>query len=294
MIKTFVALALVSCLFLASCSKDETALSFTDQLTMDLATIDSYLASNGISAKQDSSNFIRYNVTSEGTGIKPALPDSIRVNYSLRLLSGQQIEKTAAPATFFLGYLIPGWQVGLPLIAQGSKFSLYVPSGLAYGSTGKGSIPANSNLVFDIELIKVIPEYKAQLKKDEAIIDAYLAVNNITKSVRDATGLRYVIDPQGGGVTPSLTDSVVVKYKGKILSSGVTFDESSVPKEFLLSKTVAAWKVGLPFLKQGGKMTLYVPSGVGYGAYGTTETPVPIPPATNLIYDIELIRVKKN
>jgi FKBP-type peptidyl-prolyl cis-trans isomerase FkpA len=54
-----------------------------------------------------------------------------------------------------LGQLIVGWQKGLPLISSGGKITLYIPPSLGYGSAAAGSIPANSILIFDIELISV-------------------------------------------------------------------------------------------------------------------------------------------
>lgn len=273
-----------------SCSTQDVPISYQDQLNKDLATIDSYLATNGITAQTDPDGYgLRYVVNTQGTGIKPVLIDSIKVNYTLKYLSsGQEIQKTPMPFTFLLTNLIPAWQIAFPLFAEGTKATLYVPSGLAYGTNQISSIPPNSNLIFDVELVKVIPDYVTQLKKDVATIDALLTSGSITAQ-KDASGLRYVVTADGAGVTPSLADSVKVIYTGKILSSGVVFDQSSTGAKFSMAKVVPAWRIAFPLFKQGTRATLYVPSGLGYGAYGTTG----VPAATNLLYDIELVRVIK-
>ena len=63
---------------------------------------------------------------------------------------------TGAPIQFILGQVIPGWQLGLPLIQKGGVIRLIIPSSLAYGCTGSGSIPGDSVLYFEVELVDVI------------------------------------------------------------------------------------------------------------------------------------------
>ncbi|HAD33478.1 MAG TPA: FKBP-type peptidylprolyl isomerase, partial [Chitinophagaceae bacterium] len=55
--------------------------------------------------------------------------------------------------SFGLDGLIVGWQEGIPLIGAGGKIKLYLPPSLAYGSNANGNIPANSSLIFDIDLL---------------------------------------------------------------------------------------------------------------------------------------------
>ena len=96
-------------------------------------------------------------VVGEGAEVKAG--DTVTVNYTGALAnSGVIFESsldTGQPATFGLSQVIKGWTEGLPGMKIGGKRRLLIPSSLAYGAHAQGSIPANSDLVFDIDLIKI-------------------------------------------------------------------------------------------------------------------------------------------
>ena len=114
-------------------------------------------------AKNDSvvqtASGLQYMVLKEGTGAKPGPTDEVTVHYTGRLLDGTVFDSSVErgePATFPLNGVIPGWTEGLQLMSEGSKFRLFIPSELAYGSKGAGDkILPNATLIFDVELIKV-------------------------------------------------------------------------------------------------------------------------------------------
>ena len=127
------------------------------RLASDIAAIDAYLSSNGIVAQTEPSG-TRYVITTTGTGVTPCLENRVTVNYVGKLLSsGNQFDasKPNEPLTFTLSGLILGWQLVMPLVPVGSKVTLYIPSGYGYGSTvaANGKIPANSNLIFEIDFV---------------------------------------------------------------------------------------------------------------------------------------------
>ena len=132
----------------ASCSKDE------DQAIVDQRIIEQYLQDNNINAQEHPSG-LYYLIDTPGTGGHPDIMDSVEVRYKGYLTNGFIFDQTPSGQTskFPLMNLIEGWQVGIPLLQKDGKGTLYLPSGLGYGSNSNAVIPANSVLIFDIELI---------------------------------------------------------------------------------------------------------------------------------------------
>jgi FKBP-type peptidyl-prolyl cis-trans isomerase FklB len=102
---------------------------------------------------------LQYEVLSSGTGAMPTREDTIRAHYHGTLIDGSVFDSSyerGQPAEFPVGGVIAGWTEALQLMNAGSKWRLYVPSDLAYGEQGVGSIPPHSVLVFDVELLDVL------------------------------------------------------------------------------------------------------------------------------------------
>lgn len=143
------------------------------------------------------------------------------------------------------------------------------------------------------ECTKAVPESElsgvdqTRLASDIITIDSYLAANSIV-ATEEPNGVRYVITKQGDGATPCLESTISVTYSGK-LYSGTVFDSSSTPVSFPLERLIVGWKLVLPLLQTGTKVTLYIPSGYGYGPQGGANGA--IPSNANLIFDIELLAV---
>jgi len=119
----------------------------------EVAVLRTYLDTNNISAAEDSRGFF-YSISNPGSGTKPTICNAIQVNYTGKLTNGTVFDSTTGVA-FYLSQLIPGWQEGIPLIAPGGSITLYLPPSLGYGSSGSGSVPANSNLIFEITLTAI-------------------------------------------------------------------------------------------------------------------------------------------
>jgi len=149
-------------ILIAGCSKDDelgcdnvvnTSGVDQTQLTKDLTIIDAFLSENDISAIEHESG-LRYVVDIQGEGNSPEICGEVLVKYEGRLLANNSVFDSSNSAAFPLNNLILGWQVGFSQLKKGETATLYIPSGLAYGTSGAGSdIPANANLIFDVELI---------------------------------------------------------------------------------------------------------------------------------------------
>lgn len=101
---------------------------------------------------------LQYKVVKEGTGDKPKATDVVKVHYHGTLVDGTVFDSSVErgePAVFNVGGVIKGWTEALQLMPVGSKWTLYIPYDLAYGSQDRGKIPPFSTLVFDVELIGI-------------------------------------------------------------------------------------------------------------------------------------------
>ncbi|WP_282177567.1 FKBP-type peptidyl-prolyl cis-trans isomerase [Vibrio nereis] len=99
-----------------------------------------------------------YQVMTSTEGEMPKDTDTVQVHYKGTLTDGTQFDSSydrGEPATFPLNRVIPGWTEGVQLMPVGSKFKFVIPPELAYGEQDTPTIPANSTLVFEVELLKI-------------------------------------------------------------------------------------------------------------------------------------------
>jgi FKBP-type peptidyl-prolyl cis-trans isomerase FkpA len=115
-----------------------------------------FAAANGMTAIKHPSGMY-YQVIAQGSGPTPNLNSRVWVTYTGKHMDGTIFDQsTASPYSSYLNGLIEGWQIGLQLIQKGGHIKLIIPSSLAYGcSTTYSSMPPNSVLYFDIQLIDV-------------------------------------------------------------------------------------------------------------------------------------------
>src|SRR5690606_10894412 len=133
-----------------------------------------YISKNKLEPKKTDSG-LQYIVKEEGSGNKAVVGDTVVVNYTGSLVNGKVFDtnnvETAKkentfnpmrqyePIRFRVGHdpVIQGWTEGLQLLSKGSKATLLVPSSIGYGERGGGTIPPYAPLVFDVELVDIIP-----------------------------------------------------------------------------------------------------------------------------------------
>jgi len=146
------------CSVMLSCKKSDDC-NFTASGVVvppsELMSLQSYIAANHPGATLHGGGFY-YEILAAGTGtVTPEICSDVRVKYDGRLTNGSQFDSETVGITFTLGQLIPGWQRGILLIKSGGSINLYLPPSLGYGNNAVGTIPANSILVFNIQLLDV-------------------------------------------------------------------------------------------------------------------------------------------
>ncbi len=102
---------------------------------------------------------LQYEILKKGDGPKPTVADKVKCHYHGTLIDGRVFDSSVQrgePAVFGVSQVIPGWVEALQLMPVGSKWRLFIPSNLAYGEHGAGSIEPNSTLVFDVELLEIV------------------------------------------------------------------------------------------------------------------------------------------
>ena len=126
------------------------------QYQVDSTLIEDYLLTNDSIAEFDSTYGIFYHILEPGSDYHPSLTSVVTVQYKGMLLDSTTVfGQTEEDETvqFLLGNLISGWQIGLQKIGSEGKIILYLPSVYGYGESESESIPANSVLIFDIDLV---------------------------------------------------------------------------------------------------------------------------------------------
>lgn len=139
----------------------------------------------------------------------------------------------------------------------------------------------------------VIDFYKNADSAIESAKERELILQAIKKGITDTTGssngVIYKIITEGNGGPVSINDTLVVNYKGTLLN-GFVFDQTKdKPASFPLKRLIKGWQIGMLFCRQGGKIRLIIPSYLAYSIRNLGE----IPPNSPLIFDVEVLEIKK-
>ena len=213
----------------------------------------------------------------KGDAVRPKA--RVKVHYTGWLTNGTIFDSSLSdkkPLEAPLNRLIKGWQEGLPGLKVGGVRRLKIPPELAYGEKEQPGIPANSTLVFEVELLAV--ENKPMLPDLNA---------KEWKKVGDK-GLEIWDVKEGEGEAVKPNAKVTVHYTGW-LTNGKEFDSSvgGQPVTFGLNQVIAGWTQGIPGMKPGGIRRLKIPSELGYGKAGAGSD---IPPNATLVFEVQLIK----
>ncbi len=152
--KSILMLMAAMAMFFTACDKDDD--DAEKQARIDEQVIQDYLEANNINATRHESGMY-YLITDEGDGEHPTVNSTVEVFYEGYFTDGSIFDRTTgAPASFPLSNLITGWKIGIPLVKESGSITLFLPSALGYGETGSGSVPPNTVIIFDIDLVTII------------------------------------------------------------------------------------------------------------------------------------------
>ena len=226
---------------------------------------------------------LQYLEITPGTGAAPQPGEIITMNYSATLPDGTELANTFTknqPVKLVWGHknLIPGWEEGVGLMKVGTKAKLVIPPELAYGANGSGSIPPNTPLIIEVELLSAKP----------APVPVTVAPDQLTKT---ASGLQYYDITKGGGAEAVKNGNVTSDYSVWVKTdTGYNFvasSEGGAPLDFVVGrrdKVFPGWDEGVTGMKVGGKRQLIIPPELAMGTQGARD----IPPNATLVMEIGL------
>ncbi len=201
-----------------------------------------------LTCKTAAADGLTYTVIKAGKGDKPGADSKVKVNYKGMLTSdGSEFDKGEG-AEFKIGGVIPGFGQGLQLMQPGGSYRLCIPSKLGYGETGTGPIPANADLVFEVELLSfTTPPPKPVVPLAERACDK-----------TTASGLGYLAIKQGAGKSPTDADITLVDFITFDAKTGVTLEKRDWEK-IPLAQATAIFAEGLKMMQVGSSYTFCLP-----------------------------------
>lgn len=146
--KTALTLISLMLIMLSSCQTDGVP-------NKQVRNIEDYIDDNNLTLTTKTDEGLYYIKLSDGDGTSLSFGEDITVNYKGNLLNGDVFDSGTFTFTLGAGRVVPGFDIGIARMTLGEKAIIIFPSKLGYGSRGQGSIPKNSPLVFEVEVIEV-------------------------------------------------------------------------------------------------------------------------------------------
>jgi len=229
---------------------------------------------------------LEYTITSKGNGKKAQAGDKVKVHYTGKLLNDTIFDSSVQRGQPFefkvgAGQVIKGWDEAFQLLQEGDKATIKFGPELGYGERAMGKIPANSTLIFDVELIEVMEGVRPFDTKGK-------------DTVKTASGLQYILVKANKSGEQALSGTKVVANYSAFLLDGKMFD-SSIERGQPLKANIgkgqlfAGLEEGLALMHKGEKARIIIPSKLAFGEKGSG----PIPPNADIIFDVEMMDVQK-
>lgn len=224
----------------------------------------------------------------QGTEAKPGV--RIEVHHTGWLSGGTMFGSSKSQGKPFsvllgAGKMIKGWELGLSGVRSGMVRWLRVQPTAGYGSTALARIPANSELLYRVEILSM------EADENAAELDFFPDLNQLAlQDAREGLRIAVVQKPTDSTSAPvKVGQKAKVHYSGWLLD-GTSFDSSrgrGQPFEFPLGagRVIRGWDLGVEGMRAGEKRVLVVPPGLGYGSRGAG----PIPADATLVFLVECL-----
>lgn len=229
---------------------------------------------------------LEYTITEKGNGKKARVGDKVKVHYTGKLTNDTVFDSSVSRGQPFefkvgAGQVIKGWDEAFQILQVGDKATIKFGPELGYGERANGKIPANSTLIFDVELLDVIEGPKPF---DIAGKD----------TIKTASGIQCIIVQANKNGEQAVAGTKVTADYTAYFKDGKPFD-SSIDRNQPLNVACGKGQLfpgleeGFSLMRKGEKARLIIPAHLAFGEKGNG----PIPPNTDLVFDVELLDVQK-
>ncbi|WP_207422319.1 FKBP-type peptidyl-prolyl cis-trans isomerase [Desertivirga brevis] len=284
---------------------------------IDTKNISDYISKSNLTYTKNDSLNIWYSVVKPGAGADLKFSEIVPLVFTVRSLDGRyaSVDTFASSNRYgslgegfttndHLGYF--GSEKGYPnalkyavvnfLKKRGGEIKVIVPSRLAYGVNGAGTIPSNASLEYHIRVINE----KDIINYDDLSLRNFMTSNGLsgfTKIQKGDSIVYYKISNPGTGSSITRDSTVSTVFTGRFLN-GVIFQQNSESEAYtsVLSGVIPGWQLAIPMIKEGGSIRILIPSSLAYGIYGLRDNRtgvVQFPPASCLDFDVQVINVAK-
>ena len=255
---------------LSSCEKEYEQIESIDD-----TKLTQYIERNKLQVTKDPSGFY-YQVVSPGTGEQYKNTDSVLYHFVLKALDGKTVYDTHTDAeniANLVGYAdkivlnrsVPAIRTTILALKPGGEATILLPSYLGFGRNGETKLNVAPNEPLIVTLTTL--EDRSQAARDDKLIKSFIERNSLN-ATRDVSGVYYIIDKPGSGKEINSGSVVYPYYTGRLLD-GTQFDSNTTDTTVnfpLKGGVIPGWQKALPLIKEGGKMRIFIPSGLAYGS----------------------------
>lgn len=258
------------------------------------------------SEKWQSSDGLEYKIIKDNKGKKAKIGDVVEINVIIKiedsLLANSVIENKgkAIPLTLSAPIYHGDWLTGLTFMSEGDSAVFRASVDSIQKAFPNQQMPPfmkeGRHLIYEVKMVSIKSAAEMKAATDKTMQD-YFKKNNLHPQ-KTTSGLYYIIKKQGLGSQVTKGDSVIIKYTGRTFDDHIfdtNIDSSkghAIPLGFRVGAgmMIPGMDEGVTVLKKGSKARLYLPSNL---AYGQASPSAEIPANSNLIFDVEILDVKK-